>query len=75
MRRWKTDGPDYHTGYQTYNRDGLIRGPGALIWWMHDNTWSVHVWDREHDWTFKHRFKKLETAKRVAERWLERHRP
>ena len=70
-RRWLKDGPDYSTGSQTVDRSGVYRGPRALIWWMHDDSWSVSAWTRGREWNSKVHYRTLATAKRVAERWLD----
>lgn len=73
QRRWHRNGPDYETGYQMDGHDGIRRGPGALIWWMHNNTWNVSTWTRDREWSSKVNYRTLETAKRVAERWLKKY--
>ena len=72
-RRWRKDGPDYETGCQTYIFDVVHGGPGALVWWMHDDCWIVSAWTRDREWQSKVHYITVATAKRVAERWLDKY--
>ena len=72
-RRWRKDGPDYHTGCQTFDIDSLPRGPGGMVWWMHDGCWLPRAWTRDREYLPKRHYRRLETAKRAVERWLEKY--
>ena len=73
-RRWRQDGPDYETGcMRSRIGTGLSLGPGGIVWWMHDNSWVAHAWTRNNDREMRREFKRLESAKRAVERWLEKH--
>jgi len=72
-RRWRQDGPDYHTGCQMVSQvNGLTRGAGGLVRWMHDSLWEAMAWTRHNDRELQRGFKRLESAKRAVEQWLDR---